>query len=386
MTPPNGPLTGILVVDLTRVLAGPYATMVMADLGARVVKVEAPGGDDARQFGPFAGGKSTYFESLNRGKQSIALDLRAADDRAVFEGLAARADVLVENYRAGAMEKLGYGWARLHGLNRRLIYAAISGFGQTGPYRHFPAYDLVVQGMGGIMSITGNPGERPVRVGTSVGDIAAGLFGLSGILSALHQRARTGRGCMVDVGMLDCQVAILENAIGRYLAARDSAQDSPAPLGMRHPSITPFEGFKVGDEYLIIAAGNDALFGKLCAALGNEALATREAFRDNDRRTENHAALKAEIEGALAHKSASEWLEILQGAGVPCAPINDIEQVVNDAHVNARNMIIHSLDAHGHRASMAGNPIKVSGFDDPATRPAAPELDADREAILALLE
>ena len=380
----DGALSGVLVVDLTRVLAGPYTTMVMADLGARVIKVEAPGGDDARQFGPFidsANGKSAYFESLNRGKESIALDLKAPPERAIFEKLVARADVLVENYRAGAMEKLGYGWESLEKLNPRLIYAAVSGFGQTGPYRHFPAYDMVVQGMGGIMSITGNPGERPVRVGTSVGDITAGLFGLCGILAALHRRERSGRGGMVDVGMLDCQVAILENAIGRYL----SAGELPAPLGMRHPSITPFDGFRVGDEYLIIAAGNDGLFRKLCIALGNEPLAGRDEFSTNERRTANHSALRRELEEALSCKSVAEWLGILQQAGVPCAPINNLEQVVNDAHINARNMIIDSVDELGNRVQMAGNPVKVSGCEDPVTRPAAPGLDADREKILEFL-
>ena len=380
----DGALSGVLVVDLTRVLAGPYTTMVMADLGARVIKVEAPGGDDARQFGPFidsANGKSAYFESLNRGKESIALDLKAPPERVIFEKLVARADVLVENYRAGAMEKLGYGWESLEKLNPRLIYAAVSGFGQTGPYRHFPAYDMVVQGMGGIMSITGNPGERPVRVGTSVGDITAGLFGLCGILAALHRRERSGRGGMVDVGMLDCQVAILENAIGRYL----SAGELPAPLGMRHPSITPFDGFRVGDEYLIIAAGNDGLFRKLCIALGNEPLAGRDEFSTNERRTANHSALRRELEEALSSKSVAEWLGILQQAGVPCAPINNLEQVVNDAHINARNMIIDSVDELGNRVQMAGNPVKVSGCEDPVTRPAAPGLDADREKILEFL-
>ena len=380
----DGALSGVLVVDLTRVLAGPYTTMVMADLGARVIKVEAPGGDDARQFGPFidsANGKSAYFESLNRGKESIALDLKAPPERAIFEKLVARADVLVENYRAGAMEKLGYGWESLEKLNPRLIYAAVSGFGQTGPYRHFPAYDMVVQGMGGIMSITGNPGERPVRVGTSVGDITAGLFGLCGILAALHRRERSGRGGMVDVGMLDCQVAILENAIGRYL----SAGELPAPLGMRHPSITPFDGFRVGDEYLIIAAGNDGLFRKLCIALENEPLAGRDEFSTNERRTANHSALRRELEEALSSKSVAEWLGILQQAGVPCAPINNLEQVVNDAHINARNMIIDSVDELGNRVQMAGNPVKVSGCEDPVTRPAAPGLDADREKILEFL-
>lgn len=390
-----GPLSDIIVVDLTRVLAGPFATMVMADLGARVIKVEAPGrGDDARHFGPFTGntgGKSVYFESLNRGKRSIALDLKAAGDRAVFEKLTAAADVLVENYRAGTMQKLHYGWERLREINPRLIYAAVSGFGHTGPYRDLPAYDLVVQAMGGIMSITGPAADdataasnapAPVRVGTSIGDISAGLFGVCGILSALHRRERTGEGCMVDVGMLDCQVAILENAISRYLAAGQA----PAPLGMRHPSITPFDGFKAKDAHLIIAAGNDALFGKLCAALGVDDLPARDAFNSNDRRTLNHAALKREIETALAAQTAAEWLQILRAAGVPCAPINDVAQVVDDAQVKARNMIIESRDADGQRTLMAGNPIKLSDFDDPSTRAPAPKLDQHREEILRWLK
>lgn len=399
----TGPLNDLIVVDLTRVLAGPFATMLLADLGARVIKVEPPGrGDDARHFGPFIGGdgdgdgdndggKSVYFESLNRGKQSIALDLKSDDDRAVFEKLTATADVLVENYRAGTMQKLNYGWEQLRALNPRLIYAAVSGFGHTGPYRNLPAYDLVVQAMGGIMSITGpaadasmdSPGaQTPVRVGTSIGDISAGLFGVCGILSALHRRERTGHGCMVDVGMLDCQVAILENAISRYLAAGQP----PAPLGMRHPSITPFDGFKAKDTHLIIAAGNDALFNKLCAALGADGLPALDAFNSNDRRTENHAALKKEIERALAAQTAAEWLEILRAAGVPCAPINDVAQVVDDAQVKARNMIIESRDAAGHRTLMAGNPIKLSGVADPSTRAPAPALDQHREEILRMLK
>jgi len=359
-----------------------------------VIKVEPPGrGDDARHFGPFidgdgGGGKSVYFESLNRGKQSIALDLKSSAERAVFERLVARADVLVENYRAGTMEKLNYGWDVLRALNPRLIYAAVSGFGQTGPYRNLPAYDLVVQAMGGVMSITGPAADdasaesnAPVRVGTSIGDISAGLFSVCGILSALHRREQSGAGCMVDVGMLDCQVAILENAIGRYLAAGQP----PAPLGMRHPSITPFDGFKAQDARLIIAAGNDALFARLCAALGVDELPTLDAFNNNERRSENHAALKRAIEDALAAKPAAEWLAILRNAGVPCAPINDVAQVVDDAQVKARNMIIESRDAAGRRTLMAGNPIKLSDFDDPATRAAAPALDQHREAILRWL-
>ncbi|MDA8022603.1 MAG: CoA transferase, partial [Gammaproteobacteria bacterium] len=372
---------GLLVADLTRTLAGPYATMMLADMGARVIKVEPPGGDDARRFGPFAGGRSAYFASVNRGKCSIALDLKSPDDRAIFEKLAARADVLVENYRPGVMRKLNYDWAALREMNPRLVYAAISGFGQSGPRRDLPAYDLVAQAMGGIMSITGGEGGPPVRVGTSIGDISAGLFALAGILAALHRRAQSGRGGMVDVGMLDCQVAMLESAIGRVFAG-----ESPAPLGMRHPSIAPFDGFCVGGgEQMIIAAGNDALFSKLCAALGAAELASRGEFASNDLRVKNHAALKSALENVLAKKPAEKWLEILRAAGVPCAPINDINAVLNDPQVGARNMIIDAVDADGRRMKMAGNPVKMPDFPDPPTRAAAPELDADREAVLAFL-
>jgi len=378
----TGPLDGLLVIDLTRVLAGPYSTMVLADLGARVIKVEVPGtGDDARHFGPFSNGRSAYFSSLNRGKQSIALDLKSTDDREIFEGLVRRADILVENYRPGTMDKLGYGWASLHEMNPRLVYAAISGFGQSGPYRSLPAYDMVVQAMGGIMSVTGHPDSEPSRVGTSVGDITAGLFGLSGILAGVINRERTGKGLMVDVGMLDCQVAILENAVSRYLCEGNV----PGPLGARHPSISPFDAFRVDDEYIVIAAGNDTLFRKLCQALGRADLAEDEHYDSNDRRTRHYETLKPELEKALRGRPVSEWLERFRAAGVPCGPINDIAQVVDDAQINARNMIIHSTGGADGDLRMAGNPIKLSGFDDPAERPAAPDLDAHRDEILDLL-
>ena len=236
----TAPLAGVLVLDLTRVLAGPYCTMVLADLGARIIKIEPPiVGDDSRHIGPFIKGKSAYFMSINRGKESIALDLKAEPDRAIFEKLLGTADVLVENYRGGTMEKLGYGWDNLYPRFPRLIYAAASGFGHTGPYKNRAAYDMVVQGMGGIMSLTGHPGTPPTRVGTSVGDITAGLFTTIGINAALFERSRTGLGRKIDVAMLDCQIAILENAIARYF----STGEVPGPLGARHPSITPFEAF-----------------------------------------------------------------------------------------------------------------------------------------------
>lgn len=374
-----GPLAGIVVVDLTRVLAGPFCTMVLADLGARVIKVEAPTGDDARSFGPIVEGESAYFASLNRGKESIALDLKDAKARAQFEGLLAKADVLVENYRAGTLERLGYGWDALHARFPRLIYAATSGFGQTGPYAQRPAYDLVVQAMGGIMSLTGEPGRSPVRVGTSVGDITAGLFTAIGVNAALYSRNLTGEGMMIDVAMLDSQVAILENALARYFATGDV----PGPLGTRHPSITPFEVFAAADGHMVIAAGNDTLFARLAKALGRPELADDARFSNNRARTLHVDELKAEIEAILAARPVAEWLAVLDAAGIPSGPINNVANVVADPHVAARNMIVGAEGVSGRALRMAGNPIKMSAFDDPDTRPKVPALDADRARILA---
>jgi CoA:oxalate CoA-transferase len=374
-----GPLTGTTVIDLTRVLAGPYCTMVLADLGARVIKVEAPDrGDDARHIGPFVGGKSAYFMSLNRGKESIALDLKSDGDRAIFERLLAVADVLIENFRPGTMENFGYGWETLHARYPRLIYAAASGFGQTGPYRRRPAYDMVVQAMGGIMSLTGHPGSPPTRVGTSIGDITAGLFTATGINAALYHRAQTGEATMVDVAMLDGQVAILENAIARYFATGVV----PGPIGARHPSITPFDAFATADGYIVVCAGNDALFAQLCLTLGRDDLAQDQQFATNEHRTENQALLKRELERTLATHPTAHWLAQLDAAGVPCGPLANVEDVLRDPQVGARNMIVTADDPSAGRLHMAGNPIKMSAFEDPTTRRPAPDLDADRERIL----
>ncbi len=375
----DGPLAGIVVVDLTRVLAGPFCTMQLVDLGARVIKVERPdGGDDARQIGPFVGGKSAYFSSLNRGKQSIALDLKAAPDREIFEKLLARADVLVENFRPGTMEKLGYGWEDLQRRFPRLIYAAVSGFGHTGPYAPRPAYDIVVQGMGGIMSLTGQPGGEPARVGTSLGDIVAGLFTAIGINAALASRGSSGLGTKIDVSMLDSQVAILENAIARYSATGTV----PGPLGTRHPSITPFAAFEAKDTHVIIAAGNDTLWRTLCTCLERQELAEDPRFATNDLRTQHEAALRHELESALRSRTAAEWLELLQPAGVPCGPINNVAQVLSDPQIRARNMLVRVEDPEAGTLEMAGNPIKFSSHPDPETRGAVPDLDGDRAALL----
>ncbi|MSO74095.1 MAG: CoA transferase [Alphaproteobacteria bacterium] len=377
--PISGPLNGIVVLDLSRVLAGPFCTMILADLGARVIKVEATGtGDDSRTYGPHINGKSAYFMSVNRGKESIALDLKAPSDRLIFEKLLARADVVVENFRTGTMERLGYGFDTLHPRYPKLIYAACSGFGHTGPLRERPAYDMVVQGMGGMMSLTGHPGGPPTRVGTSVGDLVAGLFTAIGVNSALYRRTETGEGMKIDVAMLDCQVAFLENALARYFATGEV----PGPLGARHPTIAPFQCFTTQDGYIIIAAGNDQLFHKLCGALGAPELAKDSRFMTNAVRNKNVAALTEEIEVRLMTASARDWITRIEKAGVPCGPINNVEQVLSEPQVAARNMVVHTNDPVAGEVRMAGNPIKLSAYDDPPERPHAPEFDEQRAAIL----
>ena len=374
------PLDGLVVLDLTHVLAGPYCSMQLLDLGARVIKVERPGrGDDTRAFPPFADGDSAYFAALNHGKQSIALDLKAPADRAIFERLLARADVLLENFRPGVMERLGYGWEALHARDPRLIYGAVSGFGHTGPDARLPAYDMVVQGRGGVMSITGEAGRDPVRVGASIGDIVAGMFLMQGVLAALIARDRTGRGQKIDVAMLDGQLAILEHAI----AITTLTGTSPGRTGARHPTIAPFETYRAADGLLVIAAGNDTIFARLCAALGLGPLDRDPRFDTNAARCENVKLLKRLIETVTLTASRDHWMAVLEAAGVPTGPIQDIEQVLADPQILARNMVVElAPDARGHRFRMAGNPIKMSELPDDGLRPAAPALDADRQAVL----
>ena len=379
-----GPLSGILVIDLTRVLAGPYAALMLNELGARIIKVEPPRtGDDSRHIGPFvktpAGKtKSGYFMSVNRGKESIALDLKAEGDRKIFEALLARADVLIENYRGGTMEKLGYGYDTLKDRYPRLIYCGVSGFGHTGPYAKRPAYDMVVQAMGGVMSLTGHPDSPPTRVGTSTGDLSAGLFATIGMIAALYDRKTTGLGQKVDISMLDSQVALLENAISRYVATGEV----PGRLGSRHPSIAPFAAFATKDGHIAIAAGNDDLFARVARVIGREDLVTDERFTNNPKRVVNHEPLHEEMEIALSGKPSKEWLALLDAAGVPSGPLNNVAQVMEDPQVLARNMIIETLDPELGPIRMQGNPVKLSAHEDPKTRPAAPDLDANRAAIL----
>jgi CoA:oxalate CoA-transferase len=372
VTNASGPLSGVTVVDLTRVLAGPFCTMILCDLGADVIKVERPGvGDDSRHIGPFVNGISAYFASLNRGKRSVALDLKDPTDRDRFEALLADADVLVENFRPGTMDDLGYGWDALHPRFPRLVYAAVSGFGHTGPLAPRPAYDMVAQAMGGIMSITGHPGGPPTRVGTSIGDVTAGLFTAVGVCSALYERDRTGAAAKIDVAMLDCQVAILENAIARYTATGET----PAPLGSRHPSITPFAAFAAADGHLVIAAGNDRLFRRLCDVIGRPEVASDPRFATNVSRTEHHVDLQKEIEAALAAGTVAAWLARFEAADIPCGPINDVAAVLAHPQVRARNMVVRPDDDRLDVLEMAGNPIKNSLHPDPPTRGPIPDLE-----------
>lgn len=379
-TGPSQPLAGITVVDLSRVLAGPFSTMILAQLGARVIKVEMPGsGDDARAFGPFSNGKSLYFSAINCNKESIALNLKADEDRAVFDRLVARADILVENYRPGTMEKLGYGWEDLHRRFPRLIYGAISGFGDTGPRSAQAAYDMVVQGLGGIMSVTGQPDGAPARVGVSIGDITAGLYLAIGVNAALYRRTLTGIGSKLDIAMLDCQVAIMEDAI--TVCAKTG--EIPGPLGTRHPTVAPFQAYAAEDGSIIVAAGNDHLFALAAQVLGRPELAGDPRFSTNELRHRNIDALEAEIQGVLRTRPIAYWLDAFGAKGVPCAPLNDVAQMMAEPQVQARNMVVSVADPVAGELKVAGNPIKVVGVPEAAAYRPAPELDADRAALLA---
>ncbi len=371
-------LQELVVLDLTRVLAGPYASMMLADFGANVIKIETPdGGDDSRAFGPFAGTESVYFMSLNRNKRSMTLNLKTAEGKQIFIDMVKKADVVLENYRPGTMEKLGLGYDTLKEINPSIIYAACSGFGHTGPYSKKPAYDVIVQGMGGVMSITGQENGEPTRVGASIGDITAGLFAVIGILTALHHRDQTGEGQKVDVAMLDCQVAILENAIARYLASGKV----PTPLGNRHPSITPFEPFKAKDGYVIIAVGNDKLWEKFCNLIGRQELINDERFATNPARTENQRQLKAILDDVFPDRTVDEWLAALDGQGIPSGPLNTVDRVINDPQIKARDMIVETVHSVAGPVKMAGIPIKMSATPG-AVENAAPLLGEHTEEIL----
>ncbi len=352
------PLHGVRVLDLTRVLAGPYGTMLLADLGAEVVKVERPEGDDARQFGPFIStGESAYFASINRGKKSITLDLKSPNDRATFWQLAAKADVVVENYRPGTMEHFGLGSAALRAKYPRLIYASATGFGRTGPDAARAAYDVIVQARSGLMSITGHSADAPARVGSSISDILAGIYLALGVVAALRQRDQTGVGCDVDLSMLDCTVSTLENAIARFA----TSGEVPRPLGTRHPSIAPFQSFRAADGPLVIAAGNDHLWQKLCAVIEAPQLIDDPRLNSNPQRAKHLEYLEEQLTARLSQRSVKVWLALFDEAGVPAAAIHDIGQVVADPQLTERGMW-HLLQQGDHAPLItAGTPFVFDG-------------------------
>lgn len=376
------PLSGITILDLTHVLAGPFCSSTLQDLGARVIKLERPvTGDDTRAFPPFVQGESAYFAALNAGKQSIALDLKSPPDRAIFESLLARADILLENYRPGVMERLGYGWDSLHARHPRLIYGAVSGFGHTGPDAAKPAYDMVVQARGGVMSITGEEGGPPVRVGASIGDIVAGMYLAQGVLAALYARERTGAGAKIDIAMLDAQIPIQEHAV----AIATATGHAPGPTGARHPTITPFSTFRASDGFFVIAAGNDALFAKLCTTLGLDPADSR--FATNGLRCDNVHLLKRLIETVTLGQPVAHWIATLEAAGIPTGRVQTMTEALRDPQILARHMVLPVTPRDGGPAfTAAGNPIKMSTLPESDHRPPAPTLDGDRAAILSWLD
>jgi CoA:oxalate CoA-transferase len=373
-----GPLAGFVILDVSRVLSGPYCTMMLRDLGAHVIKVEQPGtGDEARHFLPISSqGKSAYFAAINRGKKSIALDLKADADRLVFEQLLSRSDVLVENFRPGVLDKLGYGFSVIKENYPSLVLASISGFGQTGPYRSRAAYDVVVQAMSGMMSITGHPDSPPSRAGSSIGDLAAALFASNGIQAALLQRSRTGKGCHVDISMLEAQIALLEGAIPEVFCTGVS----PGPIGARHPGTAPFDAFKAADGYLVIAAGSDHLFGALAKVIGQTALISDPRFASRSARVAHQAELKAIIEAALAMTTMSSWLARFESAGVPAGPLNDVAAMMADPQVKSRGNLPQIQGSGGQRASVT--PVLLSTQHYPSELPPVPGLDQHRDEIL----
>lgn len=375
----SGPLEGITVLDFTRVLSGPYCTMQLADMGARVIKIEHPGkGDDTRAWGPpFINGESAYFLSINRNKESLTLDLKSPAARGILDTLLAKADVLVENFRPGTMQRLGLGCEQLAERYPRLIYCSISGFGQSGPRTKEAGYDAVVQAEGGLMSITGAADGQPFRLGVAISDIASGMFAAQGIAFALIARERSGKGQRVDIGMLDATAALLTYQAGIYFATGTT----PKRMGNRHPTIVPYETFEASDGDFVLAVGNDEQWRRFCAVAGLEALASDERFATNRARVGNYEALRPLLAEKLRGRTRAEWVERLRPAGVPCGAVRDVAEVLQDPHLEARGMIQELEHAVVGAMRVTGVPVKLS--DTPgAVRTPPPTLGQHTVEIL----
>ena len=377
--PSIGPLEGITVLDLSRVLSGPYCTMQLADMGARVIKIERPGaGDDTRAWGPpFIEGESAYFLSINRSKESVTLNFKHPDGRRVLDALIARADVLVENFRPGTLEEMGLGYDALHAMYPRLIYTSISGFGHTGPLRERAGYDAVLQGEGGIMSLTGPPDGGGYKVGIAIADLAAGLYAAQGTLLALYARERTGMGQHVDVAMLDSITALLTYQAGIFFATGAP----PERHGNAHPTVAPYETFQAADGEVVLAAGNDDLWRKFCRIAGLDTYAADPRFATNSERVRNYRVLRPIVAEAFLARTRSEWLELLNDAGIPAGPVRNLQEVLEDAQLRAREMV-HSLQhAVAGQVQVLGVPVKMSSTPG-AVRGAPPALGQHTRQVL----
>ena len=378
----KGPLAGLTVLDLTRVLSGPYCTMMLADMGARVIKVEQRGrGDDTRGWGPpFQNGESAYFLSVNRNKESVTLNFKKPGGRAVLDTLIARADVLVENFRPGTLARQGLGYDDLSGAHPGLVYCSISGFGQTGPRRSEPGYDAVMQGEGGLMSITGPADGTPYRLGVAIADIVSGMFAAYGVAMGLLVRERTGRGQFVDVGMLDSVAAVLTYQAGICFATGQA----PPRLGNQHPTIVPYETFTASDGDMVIAAGNDALFRTFCAVLETPALAEDTRFATNQGRIEHQETLRPLLANQLRTRPRDQWLEVLKRAGVPCGAVRDLAQVLADPQLAERMMVLPMMHPTAGPIQVLGVPVKL-GDTPGSVRTTPPVLGQHTHAVLTEL-
>ncbi|HOE27066.1 MAG: CoA transferase [Candidatus Aureabacteria bacterium] len=352
------PLERIRVLDFTRVLAGPFCTMILGDMGAEVVKIEQPGkGDDTRAFGPpFDRGESAYFLSVNRGKKSVTLDLKSAAGREVVRRLIARSDVLVENFRPGTLEKLGFGYDAVSKINPRLVYASVSGFGQTGPWASRPGYDLAVQGLGGIMSLTGDPDGPPCKTGVSQADLVAGLYAVQGILLALYARERTGRGQLVDVAMFDAQLSLLTFQAGIFFMTGVS----PARIGNRHPTICPYETFRASDRWITVAVGNDRLWRTFCELLDLAEICTHPDYATNPDRVKNRDSLFPIIQEVIRERDSAHWLALFERHGIPSGPILSVRESLAQPQAAAREMVATVSHPSLGPLAQTGIPVKLS--------------------------
>jgi crotonobetainyl-CoA:carnitine CoA-transferase CaiB-like acyl-CoA transferase len=363
-------LSDVVVLDLSRVLAGPYCTMILGDLGATVIKVEQPGkGDDTRQFGPpYIANESAYYLGLNRNKHSILIDFGTPEGKQRVLNLASKATVLVENFRPGTLERQGLGYEVLRAINPGLIYCSISGYGQTGPYTSRPGYDFVAQAESGLMSVTGEIDGEPQRVGSPVGDVSAGMFACMAILAALRVRDRTGKGQYIDIALIETTMSLLSNVSSNYLI---SGEEAPR-FGNGHPNIVPYQAFRTKDGYVVVSCGNDRLYQALCQLLGREDLANDPRFTTNPQRVRNRRELVPALQEEFLLRDTDEWLPQLRAAGIPCGPINTVSQIFNDPHIKAREFVWECEHPTAGTIKLSGSPMHLS--ETPARLYKAPPL------------